>query len=94
MATIWTQVEEGPIADHETVRMSPPFGQVARRLQQCGFTPAEAANLLARCAGLPAAPTGWTIRWSSTWFSAGLSCKTAGSAADGRDAGIAGAPHV
>lgn len=62
MATIWTQVEEGPIADHETVRMSPPFGQVTRRLQQCGFTPVEAANLMARCAGLPAARSGWTIR--------------------------------
>jgi hypothetical protein len=62
MATIWTPVEEGPIADHETVRMGPPFGQVARRLQQCGFTPAEAANLMARCAGLPAVRSGWTIR--------------------------------
>jgi hypothetical protein len=62
MATIWTQVEEGPVADHESVRMSPPFGQLARRLQQRGFTPTEAANLLARCAGLPAARSGWTIR--------------------------------
>jgi hypothetical protein len=62
MATIWTQVEVGPLADHESVRMSPPFGQLARRLQQCGLTPTEAANLLARCAGLPAARSGWTIR--------------------------------
>lgn len=62
MPTTWTHTDDGPMADHETVRMSPPYGQVARRLQHCGFTPTEAANLMARLAGLPAARSGWTIR--------------------------------
>jgi hypothetical protein len=62
MATTWTQIEHGSIADHETVPMSPPFGQVARRLQISGFTPIEAGNLIARLAGLSHASSGWTIR--------------------------------
>jgi hypothetical protein len=62
LATTWTQIDEGPIADHETVRMRPPFGQAARRLQQAGFTPTEAANLMAHLAGLSFARSGWTIR--------------------------------
>ena len=62
MATTWIPVETAPLADHETVRLEPPFGHMARRLQLSGFTAAEVGNFTARFAGLAGARSGWSVR--------------------------------
>jgi hypothetical protein len=48
--------------DHERARRNLPVAATTRRLQQCGLSLAEAANLTAHLTGLPAAKSGWTVR--------------------------------
>ena len=48
--------------DHERVRRNLPIAATTRRLQLCGLSLAEAANLTAHLSGLPVAKSGWTVR--------------------------------
>ena len=62
MGTTETTIGVTSIEDYETARRAVEVAVTARRLQQSGFTLAEASNLTARLAGLPAVRTGWSLR--------------------------------
>ena len=54
-------VEQQP-NDHERGRRNLPIAATTRRLQLCGLSVAEAANLTAHLSGLPVVKSGWTVR--------------------------------
>lgn len=62
MATSWSVLAEDAILDHETIRRDEPIGVTVRRLQLCGLSSTEAANLAGRLAGLHGVHGGWSIR--------------------------------
>ncbi len=47
--------------DHEPARPKLPVAALSRRLQQCGLSSTEAANLTAHLSGLPGVKSGWTV---------------------------------
>lgn len=53
-------VEQGD-DDHERTRRDLPVAATTRRLQLCGLSTAEAANLTAHLSGLAVAESGWTV---------------------------------
>ena len=48
--------------DHEGARRDLPIAATSWRLQLCGLSTVEAANLTARLSGLPGVKSGWTVR--------------------------------
>jgi hypothetical protein len=53
---------EGPHDDQGRVRRILPIAATSWRLQLCGLSIAEAANLTAHLSGLPGVKSGWTVR--------------------------------
>jgi len=60
--TIGIEVVEQGHGDHEPARRDLSVGATTKRLQLCGLSITEAANLTAHLIGLPVARTGWTVR--------------------------------
>ncbi len=53
---------KGQHEDHERVRRNLPIAATSWRLQLCGLSMTEAANLTAHLSGLPGVKSGWTVR--------------------------------
>jgi hypothetical protein len=53
---------KGKHDDHERARRDLPIAATSWRLQLCGLSTAEAANLTAHLSGLPGVKSGWTVR--------------------------------
>jgi hypothetical protein len=53
---------KGQHEDHERARRNLPIAATSWRLQLCGLSTAEAANLTAHLSGLPGVKSGWTVR--------------------------------
>ena len=53
---------DGKHDDHGRLRRDLPIAATSRRLQLCGLSMTEAANLTAHLSGLPGVKSGWTIR--------------------------------
>jgi hypothetical protein len=59
--TIRTGVVAEQHDDHERARNDLLVAATSRRLQQCGLSVTEAANLTAHLSGLPGVRSGWTV---------------------------------
>jgi hypothetical protein len=55
-------VVEQEDGDHERTRRDLPVAATTKRLQLCGLSMDEAANLTAHLSGLAVARSGWTVR--------------------------------